>query len=54
LRPRLTDLNKIGKIPKLDTSWQETMAAARAQILEELHKEEEASKRRKKEYIYSL
>ncbi|KAA1075460.1 hypothetical protein PGTUg99_010125 [Puccinia graminis f. sp. tritici] len=54
-RPAETDLNKIGKIPKLDTSWRETMAAARAlqqaraQILEELRKEEEASKRRKKD-----
>ncbi|EFP93389.1 uncharacterized protein PGTG_19407 [Puccinia graminis f. sp. tritici CRL 75-36-700-3] len=54
-RPAETDLNKLGKIPKLDTSWRETMAAARAlqqaraQVLEELHKEEEASKRRKKD-----
>ncbi|KAA1098155.1 hypothetical protein PGT21_029477 [Puccinia graminis f. sp. tritici] len=54
-RPAETDLNKLGKIPKLDTSWRETMAAARAlqqaraQILEELRKEEEASKRRKKD-----
>ncbi|KAA1125811.1 hypothetical protein PGTUg99_023677 [Puccinia graminis f. sp. tritici] len=54
-RPAKTDLNKLGKIPKLDTLWRETMAAARAlqqaraQILEELRKEEEASKRCKKE-----
>ncbi|KAA1074654.1 hypothetical protein PGT21_014825 [Puccinia graminis f. sp. tritici] len=54
-RPAETDINQLGKIPKLDTSWRETMAAARAlqqaraQVLEELRKEEEASKRRKKE-----
>ncbi|KAA1077954.1 hypothetical protein PGT21_024779 [Puccinia graminis f. sp. tritici] len=54
-RPAETQLNQLGKIAKLDTSWRETMAAARAlqqaraQVLEELRKEEEASKRRKKE-----
>ncbi|EFP81843.2 uncharacterized protein PGTG_08092 [Puccinia graminis f. sp. tritici CRL 75-36-700-3] len=54
-RPAETDVNRLGKIAKLDTSWRETMAAARAlqqaraQVLEELRKEEEASKRRKKD-----
>ncbi|KAH9454837.1 hypothetical protein Pst134EB_014897 [Puccinia striiformis f. sp. tritici] len=47
---------QLGKIPKADISWRETIAAARAlqqaraQMLEELRKEEEqASKRRKRD-----
>ncbi|KAI9607493.1 hypothetical protein H4Q26_006017 [Puccinia striiformis f. sp. tritici PST-130] len=48
-------MSQLGKIPKADISWRETIAAARAlqqawaQMLEELRKEEEqASKRRKR------
>ncbi|KAI9615764.1 hypothetical protein KEM48_005539 [Puccinia striiformis f. sp. tritici PST-130] len=49
-------VSQLGKIPKADISWRETIAAARAlqqaraQMLEELRKEEEqASKRRKRD-----
>ncbi|KAH9449429.1 hypothetical protein Pst134EB_020250 [Puccinia striiformis f. sp. tritici] len=56
-KPEPNNLNQLGKIPKKDISWRETMAAARAlqraqaQMLEDLRKEEDekSSKRRRKD-----